>query len=125
MDFRDETVADLAAQVANREVSARELVQAALERIEEHDGAVNAFVVLDGDGALTQAAAIDQAIAHDEDLGPLAGVPLAVKDLDDAVGFVTTHGSAAHRDDPPATRDSILVERLRASGCVIVGKTNT
>jgi aspartyl-tRNA(Asn)/glutamyl-tRNA(Gln) amidotransferase subunit A len=55
----------------------------------------------------------------------LAGVPLAVKDLEDAAGFVTTKGSAAYADGQPAGSDSPLVERLRAAGCVVVGKTNT
>jgi aspartyl-tRNA(Asn)/glutamyl-tRNA(Gln) amidotransferase subunit A len=125
VDFRAETVADLAARVARREVSARELVDAALARIEEHDGVVNAFVALDADSALTVAADIDQRLARGDDVGVLAGIPLAVKDLEDATGFVTTHGSALHRDDHPATRDSLLVERLRAAGCVVIGKTNT
>ena len=68
---------------------------------------------------------IDERIAAGEDVGPLAGVPLAVKDLEDAAGYVTTQGSVAFAGDPPATVDSPLVERLRAAGCVVVGKTNT
>ncbi|MFP3901340.1 MAG: amidase [Acidimicrobiia bacterium] len=125
MDFRDTTVADLTARVSAREVAARELVTAALERIERLDGELGAFVAVDGEAALAEAAAIDERLAAGEDVGPLAGIPLAVKDLDDAAGFPTTHGSAAFADAPPADADSPLVERLRAAGCVVVGKTNT
>lgn len=125
MDFRQATVAQLAVQVSERELSARELVDAALERIDRLDGKLGAFVAVDEDAARAEAAVIDERIAEGEDVGPLAGVPIGVKDLEDALGFVTTHGSAAYLDDPPADRDSALVERLRAAGCVVVGKTNT
>ena len=125
MDFRSTTVADLAAQVAERRRSAREVTAAALDRIDRFDGDLGAFVALDPDSALAEAAAIDERIAAGDDVGPLAGVPLAVKDLEDAIGFPTSRGSAAFADGAPATVDSPLVERLRAAGCVVVGKTNT
>jgi Asp-tRNA(Asn)/Glu-tRNA(Gln) amidotransferase A subunit family amidase len=125
MDFRRTTVADIAAQVSERTLGAREVTAEALERIERYDGDVGAFVAVDGDAALAEAAALDERLAAGEDVGPLAGVPLAVKDLEDAAGFVTTHGSVAYAGHPPATADSALVERLRAAGCVVVGKTNT
>jgi aspartyl-tRNA(Asn)/glutamyl-tRNA(Gln) amidotransferase subunit A len=125
MDFRRTTVAALAADVAAGRVAARELVQVALDRIESVDPQVNAFVAVDGDAALAEAAAIDERIASGEQVGPLAGIPIGVKDLEDVAGFRTTQGSAIYADSPPATADSALVERLRASGCVVVGKTNT
>jgi aspartyl-tRNA(Asn)/glutamyl-tRNA(Gln) amidotransferase subunit A len=125
MDFRRTTVAEIAEQVATRAMSAREVVQAALDRIDRYDDEVGAFVAVDGDSALADAAAIDARIAGGEDVGALAGVPLAVKDLEDATGFVTSRGSAAYVSGPPAGSDSALVERLRAAGCVVVGKTNT
>ncbi len=125
MDFRDTTVAELAQQVRRREVSARELTQGALDRIESVDGKVNAFVAVDADRALRDAAAVDELVASGDDPGPLAGIPIGVKDLEDAAGFVTTMGSATRADGPPAESDSILVGRLRAAGCVVVGKTNT
>src|SRR5688500_4769967 len=125
MDFRTTTVAALAADVSAKRTSAGELVGAALSRIEEIDPRVNAFVALDGERALADAASIDARIAAGEDVGPLAGIPIGVKDLEDAAGFVTTHGSPAHAEDPPATADSPLVDRLRAAGCVVLGKTNT
>jgi len=106
-------------------VAARELVTHALERIDALDARVNAFVAVDEDGALAAADRIDEAVAAGDDPGPLAGVPLAVKDLEDAAGFVTSHGSAVFAGGAAATEDSPLVARLRAAGCVVVGKTNT
>lgn len=125
MDFRRITVAEIAQQVATRALSAREVVRAALERIERYDDQIGAFVAVDGEAALAEASSIDARIAGGDDVGALAGVPLAVKDLEDAAGFVTSRGSVAYAEGPPADSDSPLVERLRAAGCVVVGKTNT
>jgi len=125
MDFRHTTVAQLADDVASRRIAARELVEAALTQIEAHDPSVNAFVALDPEGAMAQAAQIDERLAAGEVIGPLTGIPIGVKDLEDAAGLPTTRGSAVFADAPPATADSVLVERLRAAGCVVVGKTNT
>jgi aspartyl-tRNA(Asn)/glutamyl-tRNA(Gln) amidotransferase subunit A len=125
MDFRHTSVAALAAEVSSRALSARELVSAAIERIEALDGDIGAFVAVDGEAAIAEAEAVDARLAGGEDVGPLAGVPLAVKDLEDAAGFPTSRGSAAFAGGPPAAEDSPLVERLRAAGCVVVGKTNT
>jgi aspartyl-tRNA(Asn)/glutamyl-tRNA(Gln) amidotransferase subunit A len=125
MDFRHTTVADLAAEVSSRALSAREVVTAAVERIEALDPEIGAFVAVDGDAAVAEAESVDARLAAGEDVGPLAGVPVAVKDLEDAAGFTTSRGCVQFADDPPATEDSALVERLRAAGCVVVGKTNT
>jgi aspartyl-tRNA(Asn)/glutamyl-tRNA(Gln) amidotransferase subunit A len=125
IDFRRTSLADLARSVRAREVSARELTGAALERIERLDPLYHAFVAVDGDRALHEAAAVDARIAAGDDAGPLAGIPLAVKDLQNTVGYTTTYGSALHADDPPATVDDPFVARLRAAGCIVVGKTNT
>lgn len=124
VDFRTTPVAALAHSVRAGEVAARELAAHALERIEALDPAVNAFTAVDGERALEQAAAVDQIVAAGGDPGPLAGVPLAVKDNEDAAGYRTTHGSALFAADPPAVRDSVHVARLRAAGAVVVGKTN-
>lgn len=125
MDFRTMPVVRLAAAVRSRQVSAREVTEHALRQIQELDPAIHAFVSVDGERAIDQAAAVDQLVAGGEDPGPLAGVPIGVKDMENAVGYPTTLGSALRRDAPPATQDSILVTRLRAAGCVVVGKTNT
>ncbi|MHB8681569.1 MAG: amidase [Acidimicrobiales bacterium] len=125
MDFRRVPLSELAAEVRSGKVAARELVAHSLERIEALNPAVNAFVAVDGDAALAAAARIDEQVAAGRDPGPLAGIPLAVKDLEDAAGFVTTHGSVTMAGSPPAAADSPLVARLKAAGCVVVGKTNT
>ncbi|MBS1846649.1 MAG: amidase, partial [Actinobacteria bacterium] len=124
MDFRTLGPIRVASMVRNGELSATEVVAEALSKIDAHRD-LNAFVAVDAERALADAGEVDAARARGEDPGPLAGVPLGVKDLEDAQGYVTTHGSVLQRDDPPATADSILVERLRSAGCVVVGKTNT
>lgn len=125
MDFRRTTVAVLAQDVAERKISARELTQIALDRIDATNAEVNAFVSVDAEAAMAEAGAIDERLARGEAVGSLAGIPIGVKDLEDAIGFRTTQGSALYVDSPPATRDSALVARMRAAGCVVVGKTNT
>ncbi len=123
--FWNDTVEAISARVRARQQSAREVTEQALARIADQQPTINAFVALDADGARARAAAIDERIARGDDVGPLAGVPIGVKDLEDAVGFRTTYGSALRADDPVAGRDSVLVARLRAAGCVVLGKTNT
>jgi len=118
-------LAELATQVRSGQVSSRELVTDALTRIERVDPMLHAWVAVDSRRALADAAKIDEAVASGNDPGLLAGIPLGVKDLEAAIGFVTTNGSQLHRDDPPATTDSVLVARLRAAGCVVLGKLNT
>lgn len=125
LDFQRDSVTGLADQVRARAVSARELTSHALERIEALNPVLNAFVAIDGEAAMAAAAAVDEAIARGDDPGPLAGVPIGVKDLEDAIGFRTTKGSPCFADSPVATQDSILVARLKAAGCVVVGKVNT
>lgn len=124
MDFRTLGVVELAAQVRDGTLSAREVAAAAIERIEALNPAVNAFVAFDGERAMEQAAAVDQLVTTGTDPGPLAGVPIGVKDGEDAAGYRTTHGSALLADAPAARCDSALVARLRAAGAVVVGKTN-
>ena len=101
MDFRTTSVSALVRSVRSREVSARELTHAALERIDALDGTYNAFVALDGSRALDEADALDARIASGADPGPLAGIPIGVKDLSNAIGFRTTYGSALHAGRPP------------------------
>jgi Asp-tRNA(Asn)/Glu-tRNA(Gln) amidotransferase A subunit family amidase len=125
MDFRHESVRGLADSVRRGERSARELVAHALDRIESTNGRLNAFVAFDGDRAMDRAGSIDETVARGEDPGPLAGLPLGVKDLENAAGYVTTRGSLLHSADEPAAASSVLVARLEAAGAVVVGKTNT
>ncbi len=125
MDFRHVTVAALAADVRAKRTSAREVTEAALARIDQFNPVVNAFVSVEGEAALAEAARIDERLAAGEDVGPLAGIPIGVKDLEDAAGFRTTQGSVVYADSAIAQTDSVLVGRLKAAGCVVIGKTNT
>ena len=110
--------------VAGREVGAVELVRLALDRIDRLDGELNAVVALRAELALEEAAALDRRIAAGERVGRLAGVPLLVKDIEDVAEMQTTFGSLLFADAPPATRDGLVTERLRAEGAIVVGKTN-
>lgn len=125
MDFRTISVEELARRVREREMSAREVTETALGRIEATDGDIGAFVAVDGERALAEAEEIDRRIAGGDRVGRLAGVPIGVKDTEDAIGYRTTQGSLLLANAPIAERDSILVDRLRHDGCVVVGKTNT
>jgi Asp-tRNA(Asn)/Glu-tRNA(Gln) amidotransferase A subunit family amidase len=110
--------------IRGREVSSRELVDASLARIAALDGELGAFLAVDVDGARRAAAHADEQVARGDDVGPLHGVPLCVKDLIDTAGLTTTHGSALFEHDVPSA-DAPAVARLRAAGAVVVGKTNT
>jgi Asp-tRNA(Asn)/Glu-tRNA(Gln) amidotransferase A subunit family amidase len=83
-------------------------------------------VAVDREAAMAAAAAVvDEQVAAGADPGPLAGIPIGVKDLEEAAGYRTTKGSPCFADSAPATEDSVLVARMRAAGAVVVGKTNT
>ena len=119
------TARDLAAAIRRRELSAREVVAWHLERIERVNPRVNAIVSLRPDEALAEADAADRRAAQEgERLGPLHGLPIAIKDLEDTAGIRTTYGSTLFADNVPAA-DSLLARRLRAAGAILVGKTNT
>ncbi|MGI5120298.1 amidase [Marinactinospora thermotolerans] len=105
------------------EVSAREVVQAHLDRIEAVNPAINAVVTLCPERALDEAAAADHRHAAGRPTGPLHGLPIAVKDTHETAGIRTTHGSPIHADHVPE-RDELVVERLRAAGAIVIGKTN-
>ncbi len=117
------TAADAAAKVASGEVSAVELTQAHLDRIAAVDDRVHAFLHVDTDGALQAAQAIDAKRAAGEELGPLAGVPLAMKDVVVTKGLPTTAGSAILRDWHPPY-DATITRRVKDAGVVMLGKTN-
>jgi Asp-tRNA(Asn)/Glu-tRNA(Gln) amidotransferase A subunit family amidase len=110
--------------VRTRRISSRQLVERSLERISRLDGPLNAVVALRAELALAEARALDERVAAGENPGPLAGIPVLVKDLEDVTGLRTTYGSALFADAPPATRDGLTPMRLRAAGAIVVGKTN-
>ncbi|MEH3148378.1 MAG: amidase [Methylobacterium frigidaeris] len=116
---------ELAAAIRTRQVSAREAMQAHLDRIARLNPAVNAVVALrDPDALLAEADEADRDLAAGRLRGPLHGLPHAVKDTAPARGLVTTLGSPLFRDTVPAA-DAPHVARLREAGAILIGKTNT
>jgi aspartyl-tRNA(Asn)/glutamyl-tRNA(Gln) amidotransferase subunit A len=99
-------------------------VEATFRRIRELNPKYNAFTALTEERAMREAKEVDARRGRGEKLGPLAGVPYAVKNLYDIEGVVTLAGSKINRDNPPAKRDAFVVRRLRAAGAVLVGACN-
>lgn len=118
------SVGDIADAVAAGKVSAVTAVDTALARIAAHDGILNAFTDVVAERARGRALAIDAALAKGDKIGPLAGVPFAVKNLFDVQGLPTRAGSKINRDLAPSQRDATLIERLEAAGAVLVGALN-
>ncbi len=123
-EFAAPSAADIAESVASGQRSAQSVIEAALARIRERDPVLNAFTAVTEDRALLRARAIDDTRARGEPVGPLAGVPFAVKNLFDIAGLPTLAGSKINRDLPPAARDATLIERLEAAGAILVGALN-
>lgn len=117
------TAADMASALTAKEISSIELTKQHLDRIASVDGKINAFLHIDNAGALEQAEAIDKKRASGEKLSPLAGVPIAVKDILAQKGIPTTAGSKILEGWRPPY-DSTVVAKLKAAGVVILGKTN-
>ena len=122
-DLAFASAAEIARRVGEGDVTAREVVAAALARIADLNPRLNAFVTVLGEAALEEAGRVDAARRAGAAAGPLAGVPIAVKDLVDVAGAPTTAGGHPRFSTQPQ-RDAPLVARLRAAGAVIVGKTN-
>ena len=118
------SAAEIAQAVAARKITALSVTEAALVRIARHDTVLNAFTDVTAERARAKARAIDAALAAGKTVGPLAGVPFAVKNLFDVKGLATRAGSKINRDLPAASRDATLIERLEAAGAVLVGALN-
>lgn len=116
--------AGLGRAVSSGEVSARDVVQRCLARIEAENPRLNAFTDVLAERALARADAIDVRRAGGQALGPLAGVPFAVKNLFDVAHLPTRAGSKINRSLPPASRDATLIARLEAAGAILVGALN-
>ncbi len=115
---------ELAGLIRDRQSSAREVMTAHLRQIARLNPRLNAIVAkLDDARCLALAEAADQQQARGEPLGPLHGLPMAIKDTEPVVGFPFTRGSTIFRNEMPKT-DSVVVERLRGAGALIIGKTN-
>ncbi|CAH0201110.1 amidase [Roseomonas sp. CECT 9278] len=114
-----------AALIRRRRLSPVEYVDAVLAAVARTQPRLNCFVTVAEEKARADAATAERAVMAGAPLGPLHGVPVHIKDLLDVAGMRTTHGSAIHAQSAPATRDDVLVARLRAAGAIIVGKTTT
>jgi len=115
----------LAGLIRKKKVSPVEVVDAVLDRIERVNPRVNAYVAVTGDSARKEARAAERALARrSARLGPLHGVPFSVKDLVATRGVTTTFGTPLYKDNVPA-EDAPMVERLKAAGAIMLGKTNT
>ena len=115
---------ELAELIRNKDLSPVELMKKTLARIEAVNPAINAFVELRTDQAMAEARRIETQIVNGMAPGPLAGIPVGVKDLEDVEGMVTSFGSIPYKDSV-AEQDSVQVARLRRAGAIVVGKTNT
>jgi len=124
MDTAWAHASEIAAAVSDGRTSASAVVRAALARIAADNPVLNAFTAVLEDRALAKARAIDAARLDGRPLGPLAGVPFAVKNLFDIAGLPTLAGSKINRDRAPAQHDATLVARLEAHGAVLVGALN-
>jgi aspartyl-tRNA(Asn)/glutamyl-tRNA(Gln) amidotransferase subunit A len=124
MSVLPENARAISRAVAVGEASAMEIARAALDRIAERNDAVGAFTDITRERALHEATAVDRARAAGEPLGPLSGVPFAVKNLYDIAGLSTRAGSKISAADPPARADALLVQRLGAAGAVLMGALN-
>jgi AtzE family amidohydrolase len=118
------SAAEIAQAVTGRKMSALSVTEAALTRIARHDPVLNAFTDVTAERARAKAHAVDVAVAAGQKVGPLAGVPFAVKNLFDVQGLPTRAGSKINRDLKPSPRDATLIERLEAAGAVLVGALN-
>jgi Asp-tRNA(Asn)/Glu-tRNA(Gln) amidotransferase A subunit family amidase len=118
------SIADVLEKISKREISPVEIVEAHLQRIEDLQPKLNAFVHIDAQGARSAAKLAEAAVMRGDQLGPLHGVPLSIKSCIDVVDWPCPAGSRL-RKDYVAQQDAVLVARLRAAGAILLGNTNT
>ncbi|WP_254863246.1 amidase [Halovivax gelatinilyticus] len=124
LPLANRSATELAASIRRGETTATDVVEAHLDRIEAVDETIHAFVTITADAAREAAADADRAVAENDDLGPLHGVPVALKDLGSTkAGVRNTCGTALFADNV-ADRTSAIVERLEAAGAIVIGTTN-
>ena len=123
-DSSNASASEIAAAVARGEITARAVTKATLARIALLNPVLNAFTDVTAERARARAQALDEARAAGQPVGPLAGVPFAVKNLFDVESLPTRAGAKINRERAPAQKDSPLIERLEAAGAVLVGALN-
>ncbi|MCH8898441.1 MAG: amidase, partial [Chloroflexi bacterium] len=114
---------ELSTLIADKEVSPVEATQAYLDRISEVDAKLNSYITICGEEALSQAKQAEQEIVAGRYLGPMHGIPVAVKDQFNTKGIRTTNGSIIHQDFIP-DEDATVIANLKRSGAVLLGKLN-
>jgi AtzE family amidohydrolase len=119
-----DNAATIVRNVRSGQLTVRQVTKAAIEAIHQYDRMFNCFTCVLEDSALQQADSLDRRIAAGEDVGLLAGVPFAVKNLFDIAGVTTIAGSRIHAERPPAEHDATAVERLKAADAVLLGALN-
>lgn len=117
-------IPDIVNAIVHRNVSPTDLVRDVLDAAGRHNGTLNAFISISEESALAAAGRLERAIAKQKDVGPLAGVPISVKDLVRTIDGPTTAGSRIFGEGLPPTEDATVVRRLRRAGAIVVGKTN-
>ena len=122
-DLAFESARSLAQRIRKKQISSRELLDLYLTRIERHNPGLNAVITLDAERARKTAERADEASARGESWGPLHGVPMTIKDAFEVDGMRSTSGTKRW-ENHIATRDAVAVQRLRAAGAVIFGRTN-
>ncbi|OOO27701.1 amidase [Agrobacterium salinitolerans] len=122
-EYTELTAVEIRDLVSSRQVSALEVIEAAFAVLEDAEPHIHAFATLNKEGAIRAARKLDADLAQGQSVGPLAGVPVAIKDLVLTKGLRTTFGSRLYKDFIPED-DDIVVERLKAAGAIVIGKTN-
>ncbi|OGE10822.1 glutaminyl-tRNA synthase (glutamine-hydrolyzing) subunit A [Candidatus Curtissbacteria bacterium RIFCSPLOWO2_01_FULL_42_26] len=122
-DLTTLTIKEAAHLLAKKQVKAKELAQASVKRAKELNAKLNSFITISEDLALTQAEKVDQLIADNQKLNPLAGIPIGVKDIYSTEGIKTTAGSKVLENYVPVY-DATAIARLKGADAVIIGKTN-
>ena len=115
---------ELTELIRTKQISPVEVMNKTIKRIEALNPIINAFVTMRAEQAIDEAKALTERLASGKDPGPLVGIPIGVKDLEDVEGMVTSFGSVPFKDNL-AQQDSVQVARLRAAGAIVMGKTNT
>ena len=118
-----ESATDLLALISTKQVSPVEITEIFLNRIEKLDPKLHAFLFVDGELSMKAATVAEQTIMNGDQLGPLHGLPIPVKDSQNTANITTTAGSLMYKDRRPE-RDSAVVERIKGAGAIILGKTN-